>query len=312
MKFLDLAVSSVVEKSYAATIEDEHVVAWNLHHEEQVGPSRQDLYEKIITGANDLSTLNAHHSSHVKQNVNVDRNSISECFGSVSANSQFGALEENQWLIRIERLNRAFDCASMLTDYSSLEEALNLASLGDPVAEAAVERFMTEWNTQRDGRPQFAAFKDEVVDEYDSTEWPDKLRDRLGLGHFNPRGSSAIEVAVMVYKAGDAIRRSKKLGAGCAATFSRPTVLDADLNTFFFPIPGGASYGATLHLGKGKAAILTQELLHVSFDYKRENLKKIGRINKPYDIGSLISFARNTHLEALQANGHGADWHKHP
>ncbi len=312
MKLLDPTLSALLTTLYAATAEEEHVVAWNLVHEEQVGLPRQGAYEGQMLGANDFLEWNAVHSAYVKQHVNVDRNGIAETFDANSKQAQFGPLEGNQWLVRVERLSRAFSSASRLTDFTSLEEAMRHSSLGDTAAQGAVDRFLAEWNDQRDGRPQFAAFRDEVANEFDSPDWPDQLRDRLGLGHLNPGAAGPIEVAVMVYPAHESNRRQHKLGATCTAAFTRPTVLDAELNLFFFPIPLGADYGATLHLGQGKANVLTQEVLHLSFDYKREHLRKIGRITHPFELGSSLSRARNTHLQTLQATGRGASWVMHP
>lgn len=297
---------------YAAPVEDEHVVAWNLHHDEQIEPGRQATYETCVAGAGAFVDWNAGHSSYVKEQVNVDRNGIARTFDSDNKLAQFGSLEENQWLLRVERLNRAFASASQLTGFDALERAVSHSQAGDPTAQAALDRFMVEWNQQRDGRPQFASFKGEVVDEFDSVDWPNKLRDRLGLGHFNPAASGAIEVAVMVYPASCVTRQQRRLGSACTAGFSRPTVVDSDLNLFFYPIPLGANYGAALHLAEGCAGVLTQEVLHLSFDYSREHIKKIGRISSPCQIGMSLSAARNHHLGALKSRGFGTTWTPHP
>ena len=49
---------------------------------------------------------------------------------------------------------------------------------------AALDQFLLNWNQQRDNRPAFAAFYDEVQTECESDDWPHLLRDRLGLGFY--------------------------------------------------------------------------------------------------------------------------------
>jgi hypothetical protein len=159
-----------------------------------------------------------------------------------------------------------------------------------------LDRFLTIWNVERDGRPTFAAWKDEVRHELAAADWADRLRDRLGLAHYSPAGSP-IAVMLMEYRVADVLAAA--LAAGWPISFVAPTALDSGPWPWFFPSPAGLHYGRTVALRPGPAALLT-EVLHTRMDYARDHIARIGMISEPLDPGLSVRERRNDHLAVLR------------
>ena len=92
-------------------------------------------------------------------------------------------------------------------------------------------------------------------------------------------------------------RESRTLPVACAL----PTVLDGGMHEFFYPVPREYPYGATVHLQPDRADTLTVEIVHCRIDYKREHLRRLGRITRPCRVhGKELRDARDLHLLALR------------
>jgi hypothetical protein len=152
-------------------------------------------------------------------------------------------------------------------------------------------------NDARDDRPSFAAWKDQVLDEIAAPDWPDQLRDRLGLAHYDP-ADGPIPVALMQYTVRDVTIEAGRLGLPHA--FTAPTVLDTGPWPWFFPAPRELDYGRAMPLVPyGDDNALLAEMLHIRLTYRRDHIVKLGEIRRRTGAPDLKEL-RNHHLVALQ------------
>ncbi|MDI9335733.1 MAG: hypothetical protein QM520_01690 [Gammaproteobacteria bacterium] len=209
----------------------------------------------------------------------------------------------NQTLVRLEALDWLLKSIWNLT----MKEFQNLlvAATHDIDSQASVKQLFDDWNKNRDNRPCYAGFLDEVKAETEAADWPNQLRDRMGLGGYDPDTSEGIPVALMVYDLADVLTSQRRLD--WPAAMALPTALDGGMHQFFFPVPKAHPYGATLHLGPGQAETLTAEILHARFDYQPKHLLKLGTISRrhiyPEDqatSASALRSARDVHLLSLR------------
>jgi hypothetical protein len=93
---------------------------------------------------------------------------------------------------------------------------------------------------------------------------------------------------------------------GAVASFTRPTVLDAEMSPAFIPaplLPGGESYGYTLDLASaGIPDTFTPELLTFPIEYQAKHIKALGFIARGHALqeDQAILVARNRHVQGLQ------------
>ncbi|MBF0307532.1 MAG: hypothetical protein HQL41_18015 [Alphaproteobacteria bacterium] len=151
-----------------------------------------------------------------------------------------------------------------------------------------------------------AFLDDRMTDDLAAGDWPDRLRDRLGLGHYRPTTvKPQIPVLAVRYRVEDVVKRAKKLLA--AFPLAVPTVLDGDLCEWFFPSPAGLPYGRTLQLdGDADCRRKVAEVLSLRVPYKPDHIEAIGFIReagaKAFDDPSA---ARREHLECLRRDPQG-------
>ena len=90
-------------------------------------------------------------------------------------------------------------------------------------------------------RPKFASLLDDVLDclPENSMNWPEALRDRLGLGHYHV-DALPISVALFRYPVSSVLQR-KLQGSGITHRLAVPTALDGKLSPYFHPAPGDIS-----------------------------------------------------------------------
>ena len=271
----------------------------NCRFDERAGAERWAAFEDLLAqnGAATWDDWAEAYQLHLQQRCNVARPAVPDAFLVTNRKAWLNGLSENQYLVRVEDLDRALRTSNL--DLDRLRELLKRADERDDDASHAVRRFFMAWNDRRDARPTFAAFWDEVRDELVDADWPHKLRDRLGLEHYGSRDGQPSPMALMRYSVADvhAARRNHELGSAWAL----PTVLDGGMHEFFFPVPQGRTFGATVHLVPELADMLTAEVVHCRIDYERQHLYRLGEIayaSRPSD--DQIREARDLHLYALR------------
>ena len=204
--------------------------------------------------------------------------------------SDLGPIDEMQKIFRIESLVRPLNAQGF--SFEELKKAF------DDNEMTVVDGFLRTWNDSngRDWRPAFAVFKDELGDDLAQADWPSRLRDRLGLAHYDC-ADGPVPIALLEYSVSDVRAAATENGLACA--FTNPTVLDTEPWPFFFPAPPELTCGRTMALYEVQDdKDLLAEILHFRITYKREHLVRLGEIGNPpnaYDLRSL----RNHHLLAL-------------
>ncbi len=149
--------------------------------------------------------------------------------------------------------------------------------------------FLQRWNTWRDGRPAFAAWKDELIDDLSHPDWADRIRDRLGLAHYDPTGTRSIPVMLMEYDVAAVL--STAAGHGIRDAIVSPLVVDSPPWPWFFPSPAGMVYGRTMKLKVGAPQLLA-EFLHVRMTYAHDHIARLGEIKRPVGPADLRGVPR--------------------
>ena len=213
-------------------------------------------------------------------------------------------IEPRLYLVRVERA--AWPCSLVNnTSPEFVRTQIDAFGKGDGNARAFLERLLTVWNEERDQRPLFATTELEVEDILaDATgDWADRLRNRLGLGHYDPAFLGPVDIFLMRYTVEEVIQALEN-NMGHPAI---PTVLDGGFSQYFFPTPipaptcGETPYGHTLNLGLEDSESDYQmgiELLHPRIDYKPEHLYRVGVIQQP--LAMPFERARSFHLPWLR------------
>jgi len=262
--------------------------AQNLAWEECVAEVRRLFFEQgsfAIRGPA-WTELAVRQSDYVQLYVNVDSTDTPHTFDPALEPAQLGALDEDQLVLRLERLEHALSNSIFTYD-----EVLEAHRTGD---RALLDRFAMDWNDVRDARPAFATFLREVQDEVGKPNWAELLRDRLGLAHYQPAGG-AIPVALMSYSVGEVLA-----AAGATVAFTMPTVLDSTLWEHFFPAPKEISFGRAMALSLCDSDdMLIAEILHSRISYSGAHILKVGEIMNPLPILPVPEL-RERHLLALQ------------
>ncbi len=238
-----------------------------------------------------------------EKRLTVPSTSTPDALLEINRPAWLNGLAPEQTLIRLEALEWPLSKLWNI-EFAKLVELFQ-ASRSNADASSTLGQLLKEWNGQRDNRPLFAAFLDEIKQEADSDDWPHQLRDRLGLGHYSPEGRERIPVALMRYTLGEVLETqvAGKLPTACAL----PTALDGGMHEYFFPVPQENSYGATLHLAQGKADQLAAEIIHCRIDYQIKHLWKLGWIESSHVLKKRdgvtqtnLRNARDLHLTQLR------------
>jgi|HubBroStandDraft_1064217.scaffolds.fasta_scaffold00299_9 hypothetical protein len=262
----------------------------NLWFEERVSTVRQAVFEDAVRGAQSPDDLKRRHTDYWNEFVKVDEG-VAHTFLQSLEPADLGDLHETQKIVRVERLDRPLGKAALSFDRLKRAVERNETEI--------IDGFLRTWHNSniRDWRPAFAAFKDELSDTLLDHNWPESIRNRLGLAHFDCT-SGPIPIALMEYSI-DEVRKAANAQAGCCAV-AAPTALDSMPWPFFFPAPRDLTCGRTMSLiAVDHERELLAEILHFRITYRREHISRLGEIRNPpeaFDIADL----RNRHLLAVQ------------
>lgn len=302
MDFADASLTKLLQGWALSTDIDERSEAHNIHFEERLNRARLVAFEhQMTTPCVDYSHLRDELSNFVRTYVEVALPNVPATF-----NADVTALllpSPEQKLVRIENITRHLANTGLKVE--DLEKSLTSAK---PVKSAVADMFVESWNLARDARPSFAAFRDQLITEIEDVDWPHKLRDRLGLSHFNT-GGGPLDVALVEYTVEEVIEESKR-SAAIVQPFTLPTFLDMKPNSQFFPVPKELPAGAPMALFEiWSDEQLIAELLHARITYRRQHIVKIGRIDTSSPLVAK-QVLRNTHLSALQLASDREDFGK--
>ena len=285
--------------------------AENFRFEERMSQERQANYEaKHGPAGPTYEDWLGSHQDYLQELVYIG---LPETFLAVNIDAALPAavtseLGEEQVLIRVESLDYALketkagsltNLENTLAIYQNKRHDSNVTA-GD--AKASLQDVCRSLNHNPFAiRPRFAAFAQELSEDIDATDWPLRLRDRLGLAHLPPTGVfGPYPVVLMRYTVGEVAAHARKLAAN--HPLAVPTVLDAEPYEIFHPSPRGQNYGRTLNLaGVGDCDRLASEVLHLRIDYAPGHIWKVGAITARADTSpERLARLRSDHLACLQ------------
>ncbi|MBF0305755.1 MAG: hypothetical protein HQL41_08925 [Alphaproteobacteria bacterium] len=281
----------------------------NYRFEERVDPRRQTRYDGIALTTADYEEWLEAHVAHLKTSVWVDEPETFAAINGMAALSPAASAElgEDQVLVRIEKLDDALGRTkvSSLVELDELVEVFAGRRQNERIAvneaKGALETVCGALNTHPYVLgPRFAAFAQDLNEEIAQPDWPDRLRDRLGLAHIGVDEP----VALMSYSVRHVTRRRVD------HPLVVPTVLDAQPCEAFHPSPRDEDYGRTLNLaGDPNCVALASEVLHPRFDYEPRHILKVGTVTRPFDRRRLAEL-RIQHLFCLRYLSNREDFGK--
>jgi hypothetical protein len=297
MRFSNPALQAALEAWRQDPRVRERANADNIAFDERVSPPRQAAFENRANTVADSEALRFAHIAYVRDYMEVG-DGVPHTFeaGMVPALLSNVGLDLYQTIVRLESLSRIFSYWRPHPGPEPLDVLRTAIASGE---HATVDEFLSVWNDSsvRDHRPAFAAWKDQLSGELDGDDWPDRLRDRLGLEHY--KGDDLpMPVALMEYRVFDVMQEAGTVGVTGPVVV--PTALDTRPGPYFFPSPREMPYGRVMSL----APILSDddllaEMLHVRMPYRRNHIARLGTIDRqpsPHDLKGL----RNNHLHALR------------
>ena len=293
--------------------------AANFRWEHAVSEGRATEYNACVGDVATHKDWKAEHKGYLGSFVHVPKDlpRSSESFMAVNDQAHLNEHLDNTYLLRLESIGHLFDqplvsevANNFWQRFFKSQKDLRRNNLSD-IDEALRTEFAAQWNAQRtQARPLFATFLNEFGGSLEAlvkTDWPHVLRDRLGLTHWPSTAGKPLAVALMCYTV-DEVRQARLTATkkGAVASFTRPTVLDAEMSAAFIPAPlltGGDSYGYTLDLASTEVPeTFTPELLTFPIEYQPKHIKALGFITREHALveDQAIFAARNRHVQGLQ------------
>lgn len=293
--------------------------AANFRWEHAVSAGRATEYNAYVGDVATHKDWKAEHKGYLGSFVHVakDLPRSSDCFMAVNGQAHLNELLDNTYLLRLESIGQLFDnplvyeaANNFWQRFFNSQKDLRKNNFSDRDKAMRTE-FVAQWNAQRtQARPLFATFLNDFGGDLAAlvkTDWPHILRDRLGLTHWPSTVGKPLPVALMCYTV-DEVRQARSMATkkGAVASFSRPTVLDAEMSAAFIPAPlqpGGESYGYTLDLASaGIPETFTPELLAFPIEYQPKHIKALGFITREHALqgDDAMLAARNRHVRGLQ------------
>ncbi len=212
-------------------------------------------------------------------------------------------IEPNQKIIRLECLDDVLRSIGRDRDFAEVEKAVVPATRDDALIWQVVDQFAL----YRGARPAFIAFKSEVASDLKEADWLNRLRNRLGLGHYDPADGQRQTFALMEYLVKDVIAEWQPLATrGAERPFAFPTVLDGRASPYFFPSPGNLPSSFAVDLQEPPRAPI-REMLHIRITYQPHHLVRVGELAGPLPPVTLPA-VRDAHLERLRQDAARPDF----
>jgi hypothetical protein len=225
MRFSDSRLHEAIAGWREATDPETRSELDNVWFEERVNARRQETFEEEIGEVHTWAELRQRQVDYWQTFVKVGDGFVPHTFADGFVARDLSEIDEKQKVVRIESVARPLS-ASALT-FTRLREAM---AKGE---HDIVERFVRTWNESsiRDARPVFATVTSAVADDLDEPDWPERLRDRLGLAHYDAAAGPE-PIALMEYRVEEIVEAAQSAGITCALT--APTFLDSGPWPFFF------------------------------------------------------------------------------
>ena len=253
------------------------------------------------------------HADYAKAKVALP--AICGTFTKINEGAWLPQLKPDWDVVRVETLyglaDRAIKAGSDVQETEAIgliHDLLHARETGTtfhPLRKARLAKWLQHINSPRgsDRRPAFVAPFAEVEDILKDPDWPNRLRDALGLGHIRLWAGNPMTVVLMQYN----LIRVHTAHIGKPAWAASPTVLD-DVpgqmpNPCFFPAPKTAStdgYGFTVDLAI-TGATWRREFLHGHIAYTLDDIRRIGEVTTDVPPAR-IADARKDHRDLLASD----------
>lgn len=170
----------------------------------------------------------------------------------------------------------------------------NASLAGDRSAGRLLQAHLNRWYRTTDQRPVFAAIWERVSHLFGRKDWPDNLRDELGLAFIDP-GTRRTSIPIFVFRY--PIRRARTINpASDTRPIAIPTVLDGRWYPAFCPVPTESLEGHPVNLAANPSGF--GELLHLRTEPHVQDLYAVGQVTEPVEP---LGNARAAHLQWIQA-----------
>jgi len=255
----------------------------------------QYLVERIFRQGNGID-----HLRHIDI---ADEDACPETFRLYDPKSPYIGCDEKTKLIRVVPVERIAKCSGIpIWQIVSVAQRMIGAAHQDAADVNWMNAIMAEWISLSDARPVFAGLFDDFESLFgdepsvDQSDWPDRLRDRLGLYHLDPalRRDHSIDIVVFQYL----VREIPNVtGQRLLRLLVTPTVLDAQHSLAFCPVPREAQTGHTVDLSMNTPPVC-RELLHPPFQFEARHVWRVGAIHAT--IPNDLRQAREWYLECIR------------
>ena len=245
-----------------------------------------------------------------------DEDASPETFRFIDPQSPFLTTDSKLHLVRVETLSfiaRGSHQPTLeagRTEVRRLAEAVIAKRRGENFRQ--LEDVLESWAQRIELRPVYAAYLEDVIDLFgdspakDAPDWPDTLRDRLGLIHLDPaiRGRP-IEILVFRYPV-SVVPKLARRPRGVRRPLVPPTVLDGSHSAAFLPAPQESLTGHAVDLAS-EVTKPCREVLHPTIAFRARHLWRVGTIERAVDIENLPS-ARGLHILRVRKISKRADY----
>ena len=304
----------------------------NLCMEERISAVRQATYEDRMGDPEAWDDWRSNHYRYVQNEVRR-RYPPSAAFtgGEPSLRPD---IEPNQYLCRVERIDRLLDKYMTATGGPVGVEQINgwiAARDSAPSGERTVDSFqdlgrlvsgdpsfpkvaalheLTEiFNDERgDGRPSFVVFEAEFPGLGRRPDWAEHICERCGLAHFFT--DSPVTLALFRYKAQEVLDARSDDGKRMnAAVFAVPTVIDQPMSDIYFTAPRTTPWGHAVGLKpEPDCRHLAAELIHARMDYRPDHWVAVDTLERNSLSPGDVTRLREAHLDCIRRSPGNADY----
>jgi hypothetical protein len=286
-------------QGFASGSADFRFVARNFLLDERVPFPREDSYKSTVALSDFRSETGWRdaHEEYLSARLFVTHGPP-ETFTNANRGNLLSDLEPRQHLIHLERAEPIARSAGTRAD--RLLEIAGDFLAGQDGLRGTLADTLEVWLRSRHRGPVFSSFWGEFSDLFEpdeTSDWPDRCRDRMGMAHLAPTGGPSIPVILFRHPLRTVLDLRAKIPEAIQLV-AVPTVLDTRMSPAFCPAPQEAPYGHVLDLSSDVPYRLRFEVIHPTPDYRPEDIFRIGQITSA--PARTIEQARGLHLSLLR------------
>jgi hypothetical protein len=301
MQFARADLRDDLARLRASRVAPDRAVGDNFLFEERVCDERCAEFEGSDLSTGTLTSLQAFYFAAWVQGVRRDH--VPTTFAAINQDALYRAdIEPNQKIVRLECVDDVL--RSSKRTFAELAQALQPRHRDENLIAHIVDYFAL----YPGARPAFVAFKSEVDQDLRQPDWLMRLRNRRGLGHYDPAPGQRQAFALMEYLAKDVNAEWQPLRArGAERPFAFPTVLDGKgVSPYSLPSPRNLPSSFAVDLS-GPETKPIREMLHVRITYRPHHLVRVGELVGPLPPVKL-AVARDGHLDRLRRQSGRVDF----